>query len=287
MPPLVSIGMSVFNCGRTLIPTIESLLNQTYKNWELLLIDDGSTDNTLLLAQCFGDSRIKVISDGMNMRLAPRLNQAIALSRGKYFARIDGGDIAYPERLQVQVDYLEGHPDIDLVASRIIIFSGEGHVIGSYLFRETHSEICRRPWAGFYLPHPTWMGRIDWFCTNRYRADMKKSQDGELLLRTYRNSCFACIPSILLGYRKDSLLLKSILHSRYCFSLALLKRASLDKRYLLAFGVFEHAFKALIEVVSISTGLNYRTLKHRSVPVEQAEIVRWQQVWRDCNRREA
>ena len=282
MEPLVSIGMSVFNCGKTLVPTIQSLLNQTYKNWELFLIDDGSTDNTLLLARCFDDSRIKVISDGINMRLAVRLNQAIALSRGKYFARMDGGDIAFPERLAAQVRYLEDHPDIDLVASRIIIFSGEGSVIGSYIFRETHEEICRHPWASFYLPHPTWMGRIEWFRAHRYREDMDKAQDEELLLRTYRNSHFACIPDILLGYRKDSLSLNAILHTRYCLSLALLKRAYLDKHPRMAVGVLEHALKALLEIFSITTGLNYRILRHRALPVEQGEVVRWEHVWGAC-----
>ena len=283
MQPLISIGMSVFNCGKTLIPTIRSLLNQTYEDWELILIDDGSNDDTSLLARHFNDSRIKVISDGKNMKLAVRLNQALALSRGKYFARMDGGDIAYPERLKVQMEYLEGYSEIDLVASRIVIFDVAGSVIGSYIFRETHEEICRRPWTSFYLPHPTWMGRIEWFRAHRYRENMDKAQDEELLLRTYKNSRFACIPEILLGYRKDSLSLNAILHSRYCFSMALLKKAYLDKHPRMAVGVLEQVLKAMIEVFSVTTGLNYRILRHRALPVAQREIIRWEQVWRDCN----
>jgi len=283
MLPLVSIGMSVFNCGKTLAPTIRSLLNQTYENWELILIDDGSTDDTSLLARRFNDSRIKVISDGINLRLPARLNQSISLSQGKYFARMDGGDIAYPERLAVQVQYLEGHPDIDLVASRIIIFSGEGHVIGSYLFRQSHSEICSRPWAGFYLPHPTWMGRLKWFRTNLYRTDMNKSQDEELLLRTYRNSCFACIPNILLGYRVRSLSLTKILNSRYHFSMALIRRAIVDRNLVLGFGVLGQVLKALVDIFAITTGLNYRILRHRAIPVEEGEISQWQDVWTECS----
>jgi len=275
--------MSVFNCGKTLAPTIRSLLNQTYENWELILIDDGSTDNTSRLARRFDDSRIKVISDGKNMRLAVRLNQAVALSRGKYFARMDGGDIAYPERLDVQVKYLEGHPEIDLVGSRIIIFGGGGHAIGSYLFRETHPEICRRPWAGFYLPHPTWMGRIGWFRANRYREDMNKSQDQELLLRTYRDSRFACIPHILLGYRKDSLSLKNIVLGRYLFSISLLRKSIVDRKYVFAVGVFEHVIKALSETFAITTGLNYHILRSRAINVKESDVLRWDYVWRNCN----
>ncbi|MBU1904958.1 MAG: glycosyltransferase, partial [Proteobacteria bacterium] len=88
MQPLVSIGMSVFNCGPTLVPTIRSLLHQTYDNWELILLDDGSTDGTPLLAKAFHDQRIRFIADGLNKGLAARLNQAVDLSRGAYFARM-------------------------------------------------------------------------------------------------------------------------------------------------------------------------------------------------------
>ena len=100
MQPLVSIGMPVFNCEKTLIPAVNSILNQTYSNWELFLLDDGSKDKTLEIANSFKDSRIKVIVDGLNKKLPSRLNQAIEMSQGKYFARMDGDDISYPERLQ-------------------------------------------------------------------------------------------------------------------------------------------------------------------------------------------
>jgi glycosyltransferase involved in cell wall biosynthesis len=93
MQPLVSIGMPVFNCERTLSTAIQSILNQTYANWELIIIDDGSKDKTLEIAKSFRDPRIEVINDGQNQRLPIRLNQAIALSRGKYFARMDGDDV--------------------------------------------------------------------------------------------------------------------------------------------------------------------------------------------------
>ena len=203
--------MSVFNCGPALIPTIRSLLHQTYDNWELILLDDGSTDDTPLLAKSFHDRRIRLIVDGFNRGLGARLNQAVDLSGGDYFARIDGGDVAYPERLAVQVRFLETHPEVDLVASRIIIFSGLGRVVGRYPFLQTHEAICRRPWSGFQLPHPTWMGRMAWFRKNAYSSAMRKSQDQELLLRTYRRSRDDALDQILLGYRKDCLSLRNIL----------------------------------------------------------------------------
>jgi len=282
MQPVVSIGMPVFNCEMTLGPAVRSIINQTYDNWELLLIDDGSTDNTLSLAQRFNDTRIRVISDGVNMGVPARLNQSLFLSKGKYFARMDGDDIAYPERLKTQVAYLEAHPEIDLVGSRVLIFCGNGYVVGTYPFRENHAEICRRLWAGFHFPHPTWMGKKGWFRSYQYSLKAIRTEDQELLLRAYKESHFACIPHFLLGYRQDALSLRNILLGRYHFALSLLQRSIFGRQFTLAFGVFEQALKALIEVFSITTGLNYRILRHRALPVEQREIIRWEQVWRDC-----
>jgi len=258
------------------------LLHQTYENWELILLDDGSNDGTLSLVTSFDDRRIRLIADGLNRGLGVRLNQAVDLSRGTYFARMDGGDVAYPERLAVQVRFLETHPQVDVVASRIIIFSGPGHVVGSYPFFQTHEDICRHPWAGFQFPHPTWMGKMGWFRRHHYSSTMHKSQDQELLLRTYRQSRFESLNQILLGYRKDYLSLRDILKSRYYFSRALLRRAGQDQNPILIFGVFENAIKALIEGFSVATALDYRILRRRALPVAREDIDRWWQVWTSC-----
>lgn len=284
MEPLISIGMPVYNCEDSLVPAILSLINQRYTNWEAILIDDGSKDHTVCLANRFRDKRIRVFSDGRNLGLPERLNQAITMGKGKYFARMDGDDIAYPERFKTQVNFLEKYPEIDLVGTRIIIFDGQGRALGSYPFRQTHTEICRRPWSTFHLPHPTWMGKMDWFRFHPYRTDLKKAQDQELLLRTYQKSQFACLPDILLGYRKRSLSLKTILAGRFLFSRELLRKAFHEKQYFLVFGAVEHAMKAVIDTVAISTGLNYRMLRHRAIPVGQAAENRWSEVWNDCNK---
>jgi glycosyltransferase involved in cell wall biosynthesis len=282
MAPLVSIGMSVFNCGPALVPTIRSLLQQTYENWELILLDDGSSDDTLSLVRSFDDRRIRLIADGLNKGLGARLNQAVDLSRGTYFARMDGGDVAYPERLALQAQFLEMHPRVDVAASRIIIFSDPGHVVGSYPFLQTHEAICKHPWAGFQFPHPTWMGKMEWFRRHRYSSTMRKSQDQELLLRTYQRSRFESLNQILLGYRKDYLSLRDILKSRYYFSRALLRRAGQDQNPTLILGIPENAVKALIETFSIATGLDYRILRRRALPIAEKDIYRWRQVWASC-----
>jgi glycosyltransferase involved in cell wall biosynthesis len=282
MDPIVSIGMSVFNCESTLGQAIRSILQQTYDNWELILIDDGSQDKTVAVANSYQDRRIRIIVDGKNKRLAARLNQAVRESRGKYFARMDADDIAYPSRLKAQVQFLEDHPGIELVGSRVMIFSGKGRIIGTYPFKKNHAEICSRPWAGFYLPHPTWMGNTVWFRQNPYNISTPKAQDQELLLRTYEHSRFACLPEILLGYRKSKLSLRTLLTGRYYYSRMLIQKAVNEKQYFFAFGVLEQMVKFMVETFAITTGLNYRVLQHRAVSVSRRESEIWEKVWKAC-----
>jgi glycosyltransferase involved in cell wall biosynthesis len=283
MEPLVSIGMPVFNCEKTLNIAVQSILNQTYSNWELILIDDGSKDKTLEIANSFQDSRIKVIADGRNQQLPIRLNQAIALSRGKYFARMDGDDVSYPERLQRQVEYLEQHPEIDLLGTGSINFR-DGKATGAVQIEESHAGICARPWANFILLHPTWMGPMDWFREHQYKPDAIRMEDHDLLLRTYQTSHFAALPEILLGYRVASLSLKKILTGRYHLCLVLSKKALADRNLIFVYGILLHIIKSCVEIVAIGTGLGFEFLRHRmGTPIEDTEIAQWRQIWSQCS----
>ncbi|MBD2308798.1 glycosyltransferase family 2 protein [Chroococcidiopsis sp. FACHB-1243] len=284
MQPLVTIGLPVLNSEKTLKAAICSILNQTYCNWELIIIDDGSKDRTLSVAQSFQDPRITVIADGLHMNLSHRLNQAISLAKGKYFARMDGDDISYPERLEAQVRYMEKHPNIDLLATRTIVFDKDGHSRGCTFATESHAEICSRPWSGFPLAHPTWLGKLEWFLTHQYRENAIRMEDYDLLLRTYKTSCFSCLPQILLGYRVESLSLKKILASRYHHCITLMNKAFFEKDYLLAVGVVEQAIKALVDIFAIATGLNFKLLRHRAgSPVNQVDLIKWEATWDTCN----
>ena len=212
--PVVSIAMPVRNCERTLKLAVGSILAQTYPSWELLLIDDGSSDGTAEIARSFQDSRIIVYSDGMARGLVARLNQAIALSRAKYFARMDGDDVAYPERLERQLAYLESHPDVDLIGAAILVFGQDGTPLGKRVVRPDHEAICSTPASGFGLAHPTYVGRLEWFRRHGYREQALRCEDQDLLLRTYRCSRFANVPEILLGYREETIALRKLLPAR-------------------------------------------------------------------------
>ncbi|MBN9332132.1 glycosyltransferase family 2 protein [Devosia sp.] len=215
-PPLVTIAMPVFNGGATLRVALSSLLAQTFQDWELLLIDDGSSDGAVTDLPDNVDARIRIIADGANQGLAARLNQAISLARGRYFARMDQDDVAHPERIEQQVNYLEDNPATDLLGTKCIAISEDSKILGEFPFRETHADICARPWSGFYLAHPSWMGRTEWFRRHRYADDAPfRCEDQELLLRAHTESIYHSLDNVLLAYRlRDRVRLKTILRTR-------------------------------------------------------------------------
>jgi hypothetical protein len=282
--PLVSIAMPVHNTAKTLKRAVWSIIRQTYSHWELILIDDGSTDETGHIAAGFHDARIRVISENRKLGLAARLNQALDICHGEYFARLDADDVAYPERLQRQVEFLQQHAEIDLLGTGAVVFGNNGAALGVFPLRQTHDEICRNPWAGFYLAHPTWMGRTEWFRKHRYRNEMRKAQDQDLLLRSWRTSQFASLPEILTGYAQESLSLKKILVTRYYFSKALARAAIHGGHYLSgACALAAQVAKGMVDTFSILTGLERIFLKHRALPMGEHERVRWERCWSGCS----
>jgi glycosyltransferase involved in cell wall biosynthesis len=210
------IAMPVYNAGPHLRLALLSIIRQSFSDWELLLIDDGSTDGSVDAVADILDSRIRVIQDGRNLGLAARLNQAIDMARGRYFARMDQDDISHPERLARQVALLESDPSLDVVATRCLTISEDNRILELMPWRENHEDICRRPWLGFYLPHPTWMGKTTWFRAYRYASPAPYfCEDQELLLRAHLTSRFRVIPQVLLAYRvRDRLNLKKAWRTR-------------------------------------------------------------------------
>lgn len=200
--PLVTVAMPVFNAGKYLRLAVLSIVKQTFTDWELLIIDDGSTDDALQSIADINDARIRIVRDGKNKGLAARLNECIDLARGKCFARMDQDDVSYPERFARQIEALENDSILDLVAARAITIDENNKASGLFPTALTHNEICSKPWRGFYFPHPTWLGRIEWFHKHRYTVPGPYfCEDQELLLRSYRESRFGTIDEVLFAYR--------------------------------------------------------------------------------------
>jgi glycosyltransferase involved in cell wall biosynthesis len=283
--PLVSIAMPAWNCERTIAMAIASVLNQQYDNWELLVMDDGSADSTLEIADSTGDARVRVFSDGHHRALPARLNQAVSLARGCYLARTDADDVMYPERLACQVAYLTEHPEVDLVAAALLVFRKDGEILGSRCGRPSHEEICARPWAGFPLAHPTWLGRTAFFRTFAYRDDVGKVEDQELLFRARHAARFACLPELLLGYREDHLRLGRMLGGRLQYAKMLVGAAAAHSTPALAArGVLAQAMRGAVDVLACATRLDYTLLRQRARPVTADQVERWHAVWDETQR---
>ena len=276
---LVSIGMPVYNCESTVAESIASVLNQTFENWELIIYDDGSTDRTVAIARQFTDRRIHIKVGSTNCGLPACLNKIVAGSRSQFFARMDGDDVAYPERLEKQLEFLRSHREVDLVAGSILVFRSDGVVLGARRGALTHEQICAHPWSGIPMAHPTWMGKTEWFLRNPYNAEMVRMEDWELLFRTYGTSRFANLPQILLGYREDSLSLRKILLARRNRCRTLLSSPSRScsswRRTSALTGQFA---RSLVDIAALGLKLDYRILKYRALPVSSDEIAAWQAV---------
>jgi glycosyltransferase EpsE len=123
----VSIIMGIFNCESTLADSVNSIINQTYRNWELIMCDDGSVDRTLQIALEFvkKDARIKLIKNSRNLGLANSLNHCLMYSCGEYIMRHDGDDIMVGERIEKQVNYMNTH-ECDACGSGAFLFDEDG-----------------------------------------------------------------------------------------------------------------------------------------------------------------
>lgn len=125
----ISVIMGIYNCAKTLPEAIDSIVNQTYSNWELIMCDDASTDNTYEVAKEYQKKypdKIIVIQNKKNSRLAFSLNHCLKYATGEYIARMDGDDISTSDRFEKQITFLKANPDVDMVGSQMQHFSDKG-----------------------------------------------------------------------------------------------------------------------------------------------------------------
>jgi len=214
--PLVTIGIPFYNCKNMLLVAIKSIFAQTFQDWELILVDDGSSDGSLEIARSIDDRRVRVFSDGQNRKLPTRLNQIIELSCGKYIARMDADDICRASRIEKQLDVFQSDPDVDVLGTGIIYLDALDQPLGLHLYPSSHTEICKEPNRTFRMCHPSIIAKKSWYEKNRYDESLPVAQDFDLWLRTYKHSKFANVPEPLLYYRLDqSFNLKKQFAARY------------------------------------------------------------------------
>lgn len=278
--PVISIGMPVFNAAGSLRAAVNSILQQDFIDWELLLIDDGSSDDTLQLARSFADARIRVISDGCNRGLAARLNEAVRQSRGEFFARMDGDDIAFPERLSVQMDYLRRHPDVDLAGGWALIFDSAFVLRGRRETPEQHEAICAVPWSGFPVLHPAYMGRTSWFRRFTYDETLPRAQDQVLLAGACTVSRFANVQALILAYREDVPGFAKLWAGRRCMLRGLLAAYLGQQRYVWALrALLAQGMRMAADIAgAVLPPLRQAQLQRRSCVADESDHARWQQL---------
>ena len=146
--PKISVILSVYNGEKYLREAIESVLNQTFTDFEFIIVNDGSTDNSLEIIQSYDDERIKIINNEKNIGLTKSLNKALKQAKGEYIARQDADDVSLPNRFEEQVRYFEGHPEVVLLGTSVYLIDENEKIVGKRivlakpsikdLFKENH-----------------------------------------------------------------------------------------------------------------------------------------------------
>lgn len=207
---IVTIGIPFVNNVDTLPLAIRSVFAQTFSDWELILVDDGSCDGSLETARTVDDPRVKVVSDGLNRGLPHRLNQIATLASGKYIARMDSDDMMHPDRIARQVEYMEANPHFDVVGTTTYTIDGESKPIGIRSTAPAASDAASVLRGAIFI-HPSITGHKDWFLSNPYDEAFMGSEDYELWCRTCRISSFGKLQMPLLYYRENVRSAKSYL----------------------------------------------------------------------------
>ena len=200
----ISVLVSVYNEPlEWLKDSIESILNQTFKDFEFIIVNDNPDRDELkdtLNHYKITDDRIRIIANDKNIGLTKSLNKAIKAARGRYIARMDADDIALPERLCLQYEFLEKNSDIFLIGTSVQLIDQNGHVTGKAIKNENHSKVVKNMLHGklaFY--HPTIMFRNKDFL---YREKFETTQDYDFYLNLLsKGKRFANLKDILLCYR--------------------------------------------------------------------------------------
>ncbi len=185
-PPVVSVVIPLYNCAPFLREAMDSLLAQTFTDFELICINDGSTDDTEKIALSYTDLRIRYFANDSNMGLVYTLNKGIELSTGEFIARMDGDDWCYPERFGLQVDFFRQHPDARILATTIELMDENGKPIGYWEDERraiTPAQIRKKLPKDNCIAHPTVMARAEIFRQFRYDGRQRQAEDYDLWLR--------------------------------------------------------------------------------------------------------
>lgn len=201
LKPSITVLMPVYNAERFLQEAIDSVLQQTFTDFEFLILDDGSTDKSIDIIQAYTDPRIRFYQNEKNLGISATLNRGIALATAEVIARMDADDLCYPHRLQQQWEYLQAHPDCALVSSNVRIITETGAVV--------RQDDYKSPYYYYNLTFECWI----YHPTITFRKNAVQeigaytvtySEDFELFWQLSRKYKIYNLPEVLLDYRITS-----------------------------------------------------------------------------------
>jgi glycosyltransferase involved in cell wall biosynthesis len=200
--PRVTVVIPIYNREKYVGIAVESILSQTFPDFELLVIDDGSIDRSIAVVLSFSDPRIRLVRNHTNLGVSTTRNRGIQLARGEYLAFLDSDDWACPERLAKQTAFLDNHPDYAAVGSWIEWMSEEGHPLGTIKRKPTSPEEIAA-WRLFQvgIENSTSMARTVVLRAYRHREEFDVSEDFDLWARIAANHKLATLPEVLVRRR--------------------------------------------------------------------------------------
>ena len=200
--PKVSVIMPAYNAQAYIKEAMDSILEQSFSDLELIVINDCSADGTEAVIQSYSDPRIVYLKNEKNSGVAVTLNRGLAVARGEYIARMDSDDISMPERLEKQVRFLDTHPDYAICGSSLRIF-GQGRREGAFPYPETDGDIRANMVFNSPFAHPSIMMRGEMLnqCGRYYDVKFEKAEDYELWCRLLEQGRGYNFPQPLLRYR--------------------------------------------------------------------------------------
>ena len=196
--PEVTIAIPFYNAEDYLEAAISSVLSQTFTDFTLLLINDGSTDSSLSIAEkSLSDKRVRIISDGKNVNLGNRLNQIPFFTETIYLARMDADDIMHPNRIEKQLQVLKKNPNIDVLGTNVYSIDENNNVVGKRMDYQEDEVIKVNTFI-----HPTILAKTEWFKNNPYDVLALRMEDSELWMRTQNKYTFMSLSELLLFSRE-------------------------------------------------------------------------------------
>jgi glycosyltransferase involved in cell wall biosynthesis len=278
----VTIGLPVYNAALYLASAIDSILAQTFTDFEIIITIDGASDNSGEIAAGYNDSRIILINEKENKGISFRINQQVSLAKGRYFARMDADDIMFPDRIEKQLEFMVQNPDIDVIGSDAIVIDDDDRLLG---YRQALTHISKQTILKRILfNHPTVFGKTTWFRQNSYLTEFDGVEDFLLWNLSFSNSRFRNLNKPLHFYRDPTTVnARTYVYRQKQFRKAVwyLKSKSITGNLKTFDLIIRSYLKEKIFYMLNKTGFSDHLIRHRNVQLSEEDMAYYSNMFRN------